>query len=294
LAGGNVPWGNLAAFPLAMLVGVVVALLAGPAPRAAFALGFVTLAMPWLAAPEMHWVRFFTAMGAVMIVLRALDLLRDERHWPAHRRLWLVFSIYDSRDAKFVPKSFDARGFAMALGFGTLAAAAGIVITRNPDSLALRWAAGVVFAYACADCAGQTVNAVMRLVGVQIPPFHEHPLLSRSLGEFWGLRWNLTVRALLDRHCFRPLARRRMARLGLMAAFGLSAAWHFYLMWPTLGLWMACWWLAFFLIHGLLVLLENRLRLSRWPTAAARAWTIGWFLVTSPLFVEPALRTFFG
>jgi hypothetical protein len=283
--------GNLAALPLALLLGAVVALLAGPTRAAAFALSFVGLALPWLAEPP--WLRFLTALAAAMTVFRALDLLRDPRQWSAGRRLWLMFAVFDSREARFVPPALERRVLAMAVGFAALATAAGMVIVRT-DVLLVRWLAGVVFVYACADCAGHTMHTLMRAIGVGMPPFHEHPILARSLTEFWGARWNLTVRALLDRHAFRPLARRRMARLGLAAAFALSAVLHFYLLLAALGPRWALWWLAFFSIHGALVLVENRLGVTRWRRAAGHAWTAAWFLVTSPLFVEPTLVVMFG
>jgi hypothetical protein len=51
---------------------------------------------------------------------------------------------------------------------------------------------------------------------------------------------------------------------------------------------------AFFLIHGLLVLLERLLRQRSWPRWAQRSWTLGWLAISSPLFVEPLLAVFVG
>ena len=47
---------------------------------------------------------------------------------------------------------------------------------------------------------------------------------------------------------------------------------------------------AFFLLQAPIVMLEAKLRSSRWPAPLAHAWTLGWLLVTSPLFVAPVLR----
>jgi hypothetical protein len=46
---------------------------------------------------------------------------------------------------------------------------------------------------------------------------------------------------------------------------------------------------AFFVAQGVLLLAERALRVSRWPSTLARAWTISCFLLTGPLFVEPML-----
>jgi hypothetical protein len=37
-------------------------------------------------------------------------------------------------------------------------------------------------------------------------------------------------------------------------------------------------------------MLEARLHIGRWPTLAARTWTLSWLLLSSPLFVAPLLR----
>ena len=43
--------------------------------------------------------------------------------------------------------------------------------------------------------------------------------------------------------------------------------------------------------HALLAL-ELPLRVQRWPTLAARVWTLAGVLLPAPLFVEPMLRLF--
>jgi hypothetical protein len=46
---------------------------------------------------------------------------------------------------------------------------------------------------------------------------------------------------------------------------------------------------AFFLLHGGIVIVESKLGVARWPRIAGRAWTLGLFAITLPLFVEPML-----
>ena len=76
-----------------------------------------------------------------------------------------------------------------------------------------------------------------------------------------------------------------------MAAFFASAALHAYAVLCGIGTAMALVMLAYFLVQGLLVLLERLLGVQRWSHAAAHAWLLSVMILTSPLFVEPALQT---
>ena len=139
------------------------------------------------------------------------------------------------------------------------------------------------------DAASALTHSLLLGVGLHAPPVQSTPVLSRSIAEFWGRRWNGAVGGWLRKHCFLPLARRRHARLGVLASFGASGALHF---WPVLiaaGTAPAAAMGLFFVIHGGLVLLETRLGVSRWAPARARAWTVTAMLVTSPLFAIPVL-----
>src|SRR5262249_23617594 len=126
-----------------------------------------------------------------------------------------------------------------------------------------------------------------------VPPvLHDDPILSRSVQEFWGERWNRIVSAWLAANCLWPLARRRRPLLGLAAAFAASALLHAYLTWAALALPSAMEMGVFFLIQAVIVLFERRVGVPRWPGAAARAWTVATLLLTSPLFVGPFLELF--
>jgi hypothetical protein len=49
---------------------------------------------------------------------------------------------------------------------------------------------------------------------------------------------------------------------------------------------------VFFVIQGVVVLVESRLRIHTWPVALARAWTLVILLASSPLYIDPGLRLF--
>jgi len=114
--------------------------------------------------------------------------------------------------------------------------------------------------------------------------------VSRSLVEFWGRRWNREVGRWLYRWCFRPLAQRGAPAAGVAAAFVFSGLFHGLAMFAALDIATAGSMFLFFVVQGALVGVERALGVARWRSLPARAWTIGTFLVTMPLFVEPALQ----
>jgi hypothetical protein len=46
-------------------------------------------------------------------------------------------------------------------------------------------------------------------------------------------------------------------------------------------------WALFFLLQGVFILLERRLRVARWRPALAHVWTVALLVLSSPLFIEP-------
>ncbi len=140
------------------------------------------------------------------------------------------------------------------------------------------------------EAADAAVRLPLRLAGVALRPLQASPIRSRSLGEFWGRRWNREVSRLLFRWCFRPLARRGHAGLGLAWAFTCSGLLHAISVLAALGWRDALTVQLFFMLHGALVAAERAMGIASWPRAAAHAWLVGVFAVTGPLFLDPALR----
>jgi D-alanyl-lipoteichoic acid acyltransferase DltB (MBOAT superfamily) len=70
------------------------------------------------------------------------------------------------------------------------------------------------------------LSCAWRAVGVDAKPLMNWPLLSQSVSEFWGKRWNLAFRDITHRFLFRPLAARGSARGGLVAVFVFSGVVH--------------------------------------------------------------------
>jgi hypothetical protein len=132
--------------------------------------------------------------------------------------------------------------------------------------------------------------AVLPIFGWSHRPYQRHPILSRTLAEFWGVRWSSVIHRWLRVNVFEPLARRKAARAGIMASFVVSGSLHAYIVWPSAGLAPAAWMLGFFTAHGAITLVENRLGVRRWRPLAGRGFVIAVFVLTVPLFMEAVLR----
>jgi predicted ABC-type sugar transport system permease subunit len=112
------------------------------------------------------------------------------------------------------------------------------------------------------------------------------------VGEFWGQRWNIITSAWHRAFIFWPLARRRCAGVGVFCCFLVSGALHAWPMLVALGPVAALRTVVFFVLQGVAVLAESRLRIHTWPVALARVWTLVILLASSPLYIDPVLRLF--
>ena len=243
----------------------------------------------FIVPPEYTFLRFVFAIQGFVVLMRALDLWADPRQWPWRFRVWLLSTAVDVREA--VPVARRIRGLLPIAGYAILAAG-GWWLSQVGDALPLRWLGGAIMIYGIADAACGFAVMAYGAAGYQIPLQHRSPILAMSVGEFWSKHYNRNVSAWLGRHFHRPLARRGLPRLGLLAAFGFSAAIHFWVAFVPLDLTMATLMGVFFVVQGGLIVLERVLGMRSWPVPLRRVWTVGWLLVTSPLFVEPFLRVF--
>jgi hypothetical protein len=128
-----------------------------------------------------------------------------------------------------------------------------------------------------------------RLAGVDCRPLFRDPLRATSLADFWGKRWNLAFSEMTAQAVYRPLVKRAGKAPALMASFVGSGVLHELAISVPVkagyGLPM-----AYFVLHGLLVLGEGRRAQAGRAGWRGRAWTLGWLLVPMPvLFHEPFL-----
>jgi alginate O-acetyltransferase complex protein AlgI len=133
-----------------------------------------------------------------------------------------------------------------------------------------------------------------RLAGVDCRQLFRAPLLSTSLGEFWGRRWNLAFSEMTALAIYRPLAEVTGRRVATAAAFVCSGFLHeLAISVPVLaGYGLPS---LYFVLHGALVLAERGLERARCPINSVpwlgRLWVLAWLALPLPiLFHPPFLR----
>lgn len=236
-------------------------------------------------------------LALLFAVFRAADLAIDRTLATFPRRLAHMPSLIDRRRMTRVPPHFDWGALARLVVAAVVTAAALWVVAaadRYDDwrYYALRWYVGggpLPFStFAMVDGA---IALVLAPFGRTIPPVNRAPYLATSLSDFWSRRWNSIINTLLRAHVFRPFSHRG-AVAAMTATFIASAALHAYLVGMLLGVGATLAWTAFFLAQPVLMWVERRLRVRRWPAAWGHAWTLGALALLYPLFIEPVLVLF--
>lgn len=279
-------------------VAVVMALLtAGSGGRRSLGLlvGACALYTPWLAPDAPAAGRGTLAALGAWVFARAIDLYRERRAYGPWERIALAVAIFDTRQVGHAARRFDGWALISAMSwasFGVGALWAAVHAAGQVDGALhwlLRWGFGTAFVYALPETLAAAYRFVFGLAGLRLPELHRAPIASASLGEFWGQRWNRTIGAWLRRHCFLPFARRRRPGLGIATAFVASTGLHAWLAGVAVG------WIggvsmgAYFVVQGVLVWAESRVRPG---PIAGRAWALLGTGLPAPLFVEPILWAF--
>lgn len=133
-----------------------------------------------------------------------------------------------------------------------------------------------------------------RCLGVECDSVFRAPILSRSLSEFWGKRWNLAFSEMTTLAVYRPLRNCCGNVPALLFAFAFSGVLHELAISVPVRAGFG-WPLLYFVLHGIGILIE-----SRWNALAkriasrpwiGRCWTLCWILIPLPmLFHQPFLR----
>jgi Membrane bound O-acyl transferase family len=257
-----------------------------------------------LTTAEPPGVRMVAIAAGLLIAAKAVVTVEAQADGvpPLTAWRWLLFTglSVDMRPELFRTVGGPPRsGVARLLGRAAGHAAIGLCLlwiarelqrTTAGDSLvaaaALLVGIGLVFHYGFLTL----VAAGWRLVGVPADELHRRPTAARSLTEFWGRRWNLPFAAFTARAVFRPVRRLFGDGVALFAAFALSGVLHE----AAISLPVRAGFggpLAYFLLHGGLVLAERVLRPERWGVIG-RVWTAAWLVGPLPLlFHQPFLNS---
>jgi hypothetical protein len=131
---------------------------------------------------------------------------------------------------------------------------------------------------------GDLLPWLLRWAGYGVPLLFDRPWAARSLGEFWGRRWNLAFVEMNRRLFLRPVHRLLGKGASRFALFALSGLLHeLAISFPAGGGWGLP--LGYFLLQGVLVAVEERFRIVN------RVWTWYWLMAPAPwLFHEPFRR----
>lgn len=138
------------------------------------------------------------------------------------------------------------------------------------------------------------LTAAWRWMGADCNTLFRAPVLSKSLTEFWGKRWNLGFSEMTTLAVYRPLRSAWGTTRATLTAFLFSGVLHeLAISVPVRAGFGRP--LLYFALHGIGMLLETRWKklaeLIRTRPALGRVWTLAWIMIPLPiLFHEPFLR----
>ncbi len=262
------------------------------------AAGFIGLGviLPWFAPPR-PLLRVVLAQLILLAFLKVTQIASAPRNFPPMRRAWHFFALFHVDRARPTPPRFSMHRCAVIAGWGILVVVSilGLVETRHGA------VTGWTFVFMRMICALTLFHGLMEFVcelprlfylmaGIYVPPNQHTPILSRTVREFWGFRWNRLVSEWLGRYTFQPFVRRHHVRLGIFVTFFVSGLMHFWLTVVPLDARAALTMGSYFILHGVIVLAELRLHPRAWPVPLARAWTLIAILGPSSLIIDPFLQ----
>lgn len=137
--------------------------------------------------------------------------------------------------------------------------------------------------------------AMERLAGYDTRPLSNHIFLSRTVAEFW-LRYNTRVHDWLYHNIFQRAGGRRSPGRAVLLTYFVSGVFHEWMFGIATSRFDG-YQFAFFMLQAPACLLSPRLqRLARRPSLFAKTLahviTIGWFTLTSALFLHGVNRVF--
>ena len=260
---------------------------------AAVALASLSVMAPVALTREWPIFRTVVAFGFAAGFLRVVQLAHDVSGTTVGSRVLAVTCLIIDPRVGRVPRSFKVDK--LVAGAFEIAFAVALFLLPYPahpvdwQHEALRVLVGACSAYFVVDGVARVAETIVSAFGLDAGPFHDDPIRARTVGEFWSRRWNRAVNAWLREFTFRPTAKRVGVAAGVLAAFGTSALLHGIPIAVAFDWKPAIPMTGFFLLHGVIVIVESRLGVARWPRAMGHVWTLAVFAVTAPLFVDPLL-----
>jgi MBOAT, membrane-bound O-acyltransferase family len=271
----------------------------------AFIVCLVPSTAPLACDPANHpGTTFLIAILGGIVTLKAIDWLSNPRHEDQHLRVRLALAFWPALQIEDVGVRIDRTDRRMSLAAPRLSAGSarlvvGLALTAAGQALDLPargiWLDSSLKAfeiYALAGGANDLMVAALALAGYRAADAWRYPILARSVLDFWS-RYNVCIHRWLKHHTFEPIGRRgRRPNLGILAVFAVSGLLHDYLVVVAMPELIGRQF-AFFGLHGLGAIagawLGRRYRAiagRRVPRALAIAATLGFILLTAPIFIR--------
>ena len=205
-----------------------------------------TLGIERLCADDPAGFRMLAIIGTLLFSMKAVVTVEAQAagepvlsplRWFAFASLWVGM-----RPAIFARSGWRSRsGAGRLIGMGIKRAALGFVLVWlahwiASDSRSNTAQTGREFAATALVLTGLSlllhfgifniVAGFWRYCGVDARSLFRAPLLSKTLAEFWGRRWNLAFSEMTAVSIYRPVVKRAGKRLATLAAFAFSGLLH--------------------------------------------------------------------
>jgi alginate O-acetyltransferase complex protein AlgI len=128
-------------------------------------------------------------------------------------------------------------------------------------------------------------TGVWRKMGVDVKELFIAPYQSKSLKEFWGKRWNMAFSEMTALIVYKPLKTKWGVHAAMFISFLISGVLHeIAISFPVNAGYGSP--LLYFLIHGVLMYLENKIlwiKKITQQTILSRLWVYFWLIIPMPL-----------
>lgn len=258
----------------------------------------------WLIGTRRPGLTMLIAVMGGIVMIKAVDWLAAPRNENDLVRVWLILTFWPALEIEDVRvripgmyQRISIFGRRLAAGIpclllGLAMAATGRLLGLPDRSIWLDSLFKCLEIYLIASGSNHLLVAAFAAAGYRLNDGFRYPILAHSVLDFWS-RYNVSMHRWLKKHIFEPIGRRgRRPVIGILAVFATSGLLHDYLMWlvaPDLIGWQ----FTFFSLHGLGAIggtwLGRRYRaiIGRGvPTSLAIAATMGFVVVTAPIFIH--------
>ncbi|MDB6139864.1 MAG: hypothetical protein JWO94_2936 [Verrucomicrobiaceae bacterium] len=174
-----------------------------------------------LASPLPAWGRMWLLCIALFLMAKAAVL-------PAQDKAAFVFG-WPGMDAGAFTRRATQPIYLIGRGSVNIVIGAslmGLVARQIADPLAATWVAMVGFIFFLHCGLFTLLAAYRRSRGRDVMPLMQAPLLTASVTEFWGKRWNHAFRDVAHAMLFKPVTRKYGALAGMWAVFLVSGLVH--------------------------------------------------------------------